>query len=107
MQSEESTRPSEAAPNGREGAAQKAKPAVETVQMPGTTAFPISKVSKIIKADRDVHMCQKEAVFLISCATVSLSRRSCLQKRVLECAIPALGILFEENNRRCIHPGSY
>lgn len=40
-------------------------------RMPGTTLFPISKVSKIIKADKDVQMCQKEAVFLISCATVS------------------------------------
>lgn len=43
----------------------------EKTQLPGTTAFPISKVSKIIKADKDVHMCQREAVFLISCAAVS------------------------------------
>jgi hypothetical protein len=37
----------------------------------GISPFPISKISKIIKQDKDVQMCQKEAVFLISCATVS------------------------------------
>lgn len=39
-------------------------------RLPGTSPFPISKVSKIIKADKDVQMCQREAVFLISCAAV-------------------------------------
>lgn len=44
--------------------------AAEASPMPGTTALPISKVSKIIKSDKEVQMCQKEAVFLISYATV-------------------------------------
>jgi hypothetical protein len=33
-----------------------------------------SRVQKIIKADKDIHACTKEAVFLIACATVRCSR---------------------------------
>ncbi|SCV69819.1 BQ2448_1213 [Microbotryum intermedium] len=35
----------------------------------GTTMLPISKVHKIIKADKDVRLCSKEAIFLISKTT--------------------------------------
>ncbi|KAJ1020694.1 hypothetical protein NDA16_004086 [Ustilago loliicola] len=35
----------------------------------GTSVFPTARVSKIIKADRDVDICSKEATFLISIAT--------------------------------------
>ena len=38
---------------------------------PGHTAFPVSKVAKIIKADKDIPLVQKEATFLMSVATVS------------------------------------
>jgi hypothetical protein len=38
---------------------------------PGTSSFPISRVAKIVKADKDIAMCQKEAIFLMSIATVS------------------------------------
>lgn len=37
---------------------------------PGTSSFPISRVAKIVKADKDIAMCQKEAIFLMSVATV-------------------------------------
>lgn len=40
---------------------------------PGHTAFPVSKVAKIIKADKDIPLVQKEATFLMSVATVSSS----------------------------------
>lgn len=36
----------------------------------GVSAFPAARVAKIIKADADVDMCSKEAVFAISMATV-------------------------------------
>ncbi|KAJ9475098.1 CBFD_NFYB_HMF domain-containing protein [Pseudozyma hubeiensis] len=35
----------------------------------GTSIFPTARVSRIIKADRDVDICSKEATFLISIAT--------------------------------------
>ncbi|SAM81706.1 related to DPB3-third-largest subunit of DNA polymerase II [Ustilago bromivora] len=35
----------------------------------GTSVFPTARVSKIIKADRDVDICSKEATLLISIAT--------------------------------------
>lgn len=38
----------------------------------GTTVFPISRVRKIIKADKDLDMMTAEAVFMVSVATVSL-----------------------------------
>lgn len=36
----------------------------------GISALPISKVNKIIKQDKDVKLCSKEAIFLISKTTV-------------------------------------
>ena len=36
---------------------------------PGVSVFPTARVSRIIKADRDVDICSKEATFLISIAT--------------------------------------
>lgn len=38
--------------------------------VPGTSAFPTARVAKVIKSDKDVQMCSKEAIFLISVATV-------------------------------------
>ncbi|GAA5820186.1 hypothetical protein JCM11491_006144 [Sporobolomyces phaffii] len=35
----------------------------------GTTALPTSRVNRIIKADQDVNLCSKEAIFLIAKAT--------------------------------------
>ncbi|GAA5935535.1 histone-fold domain-containing protein [Sporobolomyces koalae] len=35
----------------------------------GTTALPTSRVNRIIKADEDVNLCSKEAIFLIAKAT--------------------------------------
>lgn len=37
---------------------------------PGVSFLPISRVHRIIKADRDIKICSKEAIFLISKATV-------------------------------------
>lgn len=39
----------------------------------GTTVFPISRVRKIIKADKELDMMTAEAVFMVSVATVSHS----------------------------------
>lgn len=36
----------------------------------GVSALPISRVNKIIKQDKDVKLCSKEAIFLISKTTV-------------------------------------
>lgn len=38
----------------------------------GTSALPISRVHRIIKADIDVRLCSKESIFLIGKATASL-----------------------------------
>lgn len=40
-------------------------------KQPGTTLFPIARVKKIIKADKDVDTMSAEATFLIAAATVS------------------------------------
>jgi hypothetical protein len=40
-------------------------------KQPGTTLFPISRVKRIIKADKDLDMMTGEACFMISVATVS------------------------------------
>lgn len=75
MQIEDSTQASTApfAVEGSRPPRNAKKGAVDaTARLPGSSPFPISKVSKIIKADKDVQMCQKEAVFLISCAAVRL-----------------------------------
>lgn len=48
------------------------KKAVRTHQFePGVSLLPISRVHRIIKADKDIKLCSKEAIFLISKATVS------------------------------------
>lgn len=51
----------------------KLKPSVASggPSRPGHTVFPVSKVAKIIKADKDIPLVQKEATFLMSVATVS------------------------------------
>lgn len=41
-------------------------------KQPGTTIFPISRVKRIIKADKEVDVMSTEATFLIAAATVSL-----------------------------------
>lgn len=38
--------------------------------------FPMSRVKKIMKADKDIHMCSAEAVLLTSLAAVLADRRS-------------------------------
>lgn len=38
--------------------------------LPGASAFPVSRVHKIMKLDRDVSLASKEAIFLISKTTV-------------------------------------
>jgi hypothetical protein len=38
----------------------------------GTTVFPIARIRKIIKADKDLDMMTGEAVFMIAVATVGL-----------------------------------
>jgi histone H3/H4 len=42
---------------------------------PGTTVLPAARVSKIIKADRDITKCTKEAVFLVSVTAEHFVRR--------------------------------
>lgn len=39
-------------------------------KQPGTTIFPISRVKKICKADKDLDMMTSEATFMVSVATV-------------------------------------
>lgn len=41
--------------------------------LPGASAFPVSRVHKIMKLDKDVSLASKEAIFLISKTTVSCS----------------------------------
>ena len=43
-------------------------------KQPGTTIFPISRVKKICKADKDLDMMTSEATFMVSVATVSHPR---------------------------------
>lgn len=54
---------------------------------PGTSPFPISRVAKIVKADKDIAMCQKEAIFLMSIATVraGFKARPGWSRRILTC----------------------
>jgi len=44
-------------------------------RQPGKTLFPISKVQKIIKADKDIPIIAKEATYLISVATEEFLKR--------------------------------
>ena len=39
--------------------------------MSGESKIPVARVNRIVKADKEVRLCSKEAVFLISKATVS------------------------------------
>lgn len=59
-------------PKGVPSAPRPKKPATASgaASTPGTSAFPISRVAKIVKADKEIAMCQKEAIFLMSVATV-------------------------------------
>lgn len=43
-----------------------------TVQETGGPIFPLSRVKKIMKADKDVHMCSADAVLLAAFAAVHL-----------------------------------
>lgn len=38
----------------------------------GTSVLPVARVAKIVKSDKDIAMCSKEALFLMSVATVSM-----------------------------------
>ncbi|KDQ62200.1 hypothetical protein JAAARDRAFT_189555 [Jaapia argillacea MUCL 33604] len=55
--------------------AQKKKEPAELVRHPGKSVFPVSRVQKILKADRDLPTVSKEAVFLISLATEEFIKR--------------------------------
>ncbi|PVU85609.1 hypothetical protein BB560_006971 [Smittium megazygosporum] len=44
-------------------------PLVHKLNEPGTSIFPMSRVKRIIKEDKSVSLCSKEAVFLIAKAT--------------------------------------
>jgi hypothetical protein len=41
-----------------------------TIRTPGTSLIPASRITKIMKADKEVGITAKEAVFLVSVATV-------------------------------------
>lgn len=59
---------------------------------PGTSVLPISKVAKIIKADKEVRLTTKEAIFLIAKCTVRavwITRASTRQKRYSLLSAPA------------------
>lgn len=55
---------------------QKKKP-VELIREPGKSLFPISRVQKIIKADKEIPIVAKDATFLISLATEEFIKRLC------------------------------
>jgi hypothetical protein len=44
-----------------------------TESVPGTTTLPVARVQRIVKADKDIQMVNKEAIFAISVVTVSCS----------------------------------
>ncbi|GAA5823499.1 hypothetical protein JCM3770_004480 [Rhodotorula araucariae] len=48
----------------------KLAPPSTTMTAAGTSAIPVARVNRIVKADKEVRLCSKEAVFLISKATV-------------------------------------
>lgn len=52
-----------------------AKPTVALVREPGKSLLPISRVQKIMKADKELPMVAKEATFLISLATEEFIKR--------------------------------
>lgn len=47
----------------------------------GTTLFPISRIKRIIKADKELDMMSAEATFLVAVATVSFYRLTPLTPR--------------------------
>ncbi|BGP41110.1 hypothetical protein JCM10449v2_005079 [Rhodotorula kratochvilovae] len=47
--------------------------------MSGTSAIPVARVNRIVKADKEVRLCSKEAVFLISKATEFMIARMAQQ----------------------------
>jgi len=55
-------------------APKKPKPKPPTERAPGQTLLPMSRVQKIMKADKELAGTAKEAVFLIAVATVRLRR---------------------------------
>jgi DNA polymerase epsilon subunit 4 len=59
-------------------------PAKPADRVPGTTSLPVARVKRILGADEDLQNISKEALFLISIATVSLSepRSHCDSKAV-------------------------
>lgn len=81
-------------------AKKRAPPKPSTSADPGVSLLPISRVHKIIKADKDVRLCSKEAIFLISKATVSSrrargGRRQDARGRGRELMVPSLLVLQE------------
>jgi DNA polymerase epsilon subunit 4 len=50
----------------------RAVPTKPTERTPGTTSLPVARVKRILGADEDLQNISKEALFLISIATVSL-----------------------------------
>lgn len=60
------------------------KPANE--RTPGSSLLPVSRVTKIMKADKDLGITAKEAVFLVSIATVS----NCLFALSAKCKLAAV-----------------
>ena len=57
------------------GAPAAKKPRPSVVRQPGTSILPTARVQRIIKADRDVDICSREATFLISAATELFVKR--------------------------------
>jgi hypothetical protein len=55
----------------------------------GTTIFPISRIKKICKADKDLDILTSEATFMVSVATVSC----CL--RLTPCIADSVGIFHQ------------
>ncbi|KAF9026123.1 histone-fold-containing protein [Hymenopellis radicata] len=53
------------------------KPQPVVTREPGKSLFPVSRVQKIIKADKDIPIVAKEATFLISLATEEFIKRLC------------------------------
>lgn len=52
------------------------------------SAIPTARVNRIIKADKDVRLCSKEAVYLISRAAVSPSTELSFERRVYAPSAP-------------------
>lgn len=42
-------------------------------RLPGTTTLPVARVQRIVKADKEIQMMNKESIFLLSVATVSVA----------------------------------